>query len=154
MAPSPQTTSTLAPSFSATSLPSPSNLPLAHGISNGSAFAAVTTLDGTKHIIFQDINSTLRQAVSSSDGGDWEASLSSIIASDLEPLPDARPLTPVIAFLRLSGGPCEEGDQVRSSCCFIPCLDADSSSRFMPSTSPRMKTLHLLPLQSKGGGIP
>ena len=107
-----QTTSTLATSSLATTSPSPSNLPLAHGISNGSAFAAATTLDGTKHVIFQDVNNTLRQAVSINDNGDWDASLSSTIASDVLPLPDARPSTPITAFLRLSSGPCEPADQV------------------------------------------
>ena len=85
--------------------------PLTRGIANDSSFAAVTQLDGTRHVFFQDINGSIRQAISSRAGSaeEWpEVSLDQIIATD------ARASTPLTGFLRTNQGKYNERDKVRS----------------------------------------
>ena len=65
--------------------------------------------DGTRHVIFQDINNQLREAVVSSigNGESWDVSTDNIVATN------ARPASPLAAVFRSNSGPYEEGNQVR-----------------------------------------
>jgi hypothetical protein len=86
----------------------PTSTPLKRGIANDSSIAAVVRLDSTKHVFFQDINNNIRQAVlTSGNNNDWDVSESNIVVTN------ARPNTPMAAFLRLYGGPIAAPNEVR-----------------------------------------
>ena len=90
------TTTAISAAITAIATASPS--PLKHGIMDDSAFAAVITSDGIRHVFFQDINGTIRQAsraVSSPTTPDiWGSPLDVQVASD------ARRNTPMAAIVR------------------------------------------------------
>lgn len=84
---------------------------LKHGIMNGSSFAAVTMFDGSRRVFFQDIDGSLREAITNNPGDGWTSTLKSIEVSNYGPefleLPKARTLTPLTCFLRYTGEPSE-----------------------------------------------
>ena len=105
--PSQQTTSAaFRPTFT-TSIPQNTSSPLVHGIMNDSSFVAVTQLDGTRTVIFQDIDGTIRQASTPGSSSSWSTASNTVVVSD------ARKLTPMSGFLRLYGSPAEADNQVK-----------------------------------------
>lgn len=62
-----------------------------HGIMEDTSIAAVTTLDGTRHVIFQDIGGSLRQMVYSASSKSWATGTNAIITGG------ARDHTPIAA---------------------------------------------------------
>ena len=85
------------PPSSTSALSLPTSVAYKNGVVNGSSFAGVTLLDGSRQVVFQDINGTLRIAVSDNSGTKWNAQTSNAMTDR-----SVRVATPLSAFLRLS----------------------------------------------------
>ena len=73
--------------------------PSIHGIADDSSFAAVTTMEGVRHVIFQDVGGRLRQATQNPSLPDiWGSTENQWFAED------AKRRTPLAAFIRRTSG--------------------------------------------------
>ena len=90
--------------------------PLKHGIVNDSSLAAVIDSSDARHLFFQDINGTIRQATRSpSSPAVWGSPLDVVVVSD------AKAYTPLAAILRRNSGFLSDANEVSSlSSCSSP----------------------------------